>query len=86
MSKRPFVFNFIERLNYERIFLNNTNPLELLDRLNISEKETHHLVLKYLILTKKMDIEADFLGIQCLKTWNRLCKINRRGYTIKFWL
>ncbi len=67
MSQRPFVFNFLERLNYESIWLNNTNPLELLDRLNISEKRNIPSNPKILVFTKKMDIETDLLGIQFLK-------------------
>ena len=84
MSQRPFVFNFLERLNYRKILLNNTNPLELLNRLNISEKRNMPYNPKILIFTKKIDIEADLLGIQFLKNGIDYVKLTEEDLPLNF--
>lgn len=84
MSKKPFFFNFLERLNYKKILVNNTNPLELLDRLSISKKRNTKHNPKILILTKKMDIESDLLGIQLLKNGIDYAKITEEDIPLNF--
>jgi len=82
--KRPFVFNFLEKLNYERILLNNTNPLELLDQLNIPKERNTSISPKILIVTKKIDIEADLLGIQFLKHGIEYLKLTEEDIPLNF--
>lgn len=84
MSRQPFVFNFLEKLNYKRILMNNTNPLELIERLNISKKGNSSINPKVLILTKKMDIESDLLGIQFLKNGIDYVKITEEDIPLNF--
>jgi glutathione synthase/RimK-type ligase-like ATP-grasp enzyme len=84
VSNQPFVFNFMEKLNYERILTNNTNPLELIERLNISKKGNSRVSPKVLILTKKMDIESDLLGIQFLKNGIDYAKITEEDIPLNF--
>ena len=84
MSNQPFVFNFIEKLDYKRILMNNTNPLELIERLNISKKGNSSTSPKVLILTKKMDIESDLLGIQFLKNGIDYVKITEEDIPLNF--
>ncbi len=86
MSSQPFVFNFLEKINYERILTNNTNPLELIERLNISKKGNSHISPKVLILTKKIDIESDLLGIQFLKNGIDYIKITEEDIPLNFHL
>ena len=84
MSNQPFVFNFLEELNYEKILMNNTNPLELIERLNISKKGNSRSSPKILILTKKIDIESDLLGIQFLKNGIDYIKITEEDIPLNF--
>ena len=84
MSNQPFVFNFLEELNYEKILMNNTNPLELIERLNISKKGNSSSSPKILILTKKIDIESDLLGIQFLKNGIDYIKITEEDIPLNF--
>jgi glutathione synthase/RimK-type ligase-like ATP-grasp enzyme len=84
VSKKPFVFNFLEKLNYRRILMNNTNPLELVERLNISKKGNSITRPKVLILTKKIDIESDLLGIQFLKNGIDYIKITEEDIPLNF--
>lgn len=74
----------MEKLNYKRILMNNTNPLELIERLNISKKGNSSTSPKVLILTKKMDIESDLLGIQCLKNGIDYVKITEEDIPLNF--
>ena len=64
--------------------MNNTNPLELIGRLNISKKGNSSTSPKVLILTKKMDIESDLLGIQCLKNGIDYVKITEEDIPLNF--
>jgi glutathione synthase/RimK-type ligase-like ATP-grasp enzyme len=64
--------------------MNNTNPLELIGRLNISKKANSSTSPKVLILTKKMDIESDLLGIQCLKNGIDYVKITEEDIPLNF--
>ena len=64
--------------------MNNTNPLELIGRLNISKKGNSSTSPKILILTKKMDIESDLLGIQCLKNGIDYVKITEEDIPLNF--
>jgi glutathione synthase/RimK-type ligase-like ATP-grasp enzyme len=84
MSRQPFVFNFLEKLNYKRILMNNTNPLELIERLDISKKGNSSTSPKVLILTKKIDIESDLLGIQFLKNGIDYIKITEEDIPLNF--
>lgn len=84
MSKQPFVFNFLEKLNYRRILKNNTNPLELVERLNKSKKGNSMASPRVLILTKKIDIESDLLGIQFLKNGIDYIKITEEDIPLNF--
>ena len=64
--------------------MNNTNPLELIERLNISKKGNSHISPKVLILTKKIDIESDLLGIQFLKNGIDYIKITEEDIPLNF--
>ncbi|WP_144731469.1 hypothetical protein [Candidatus Nitrosocosmicus arcticus] len=64
--------------------MNNTNPLELIERLNISKKGNSSINPKVLILTKKMDIESDLLGIQFLKNGIDYVKITEEDIPLNF--
>jgi len=64
--------------------MNNTNPLELIERLNISKKGNSSTSPKVLILTKKIDIESDLLGIQFLKNGIDYVKITEEDIPIDF--
>ncbi len=64
--------------------MNNTNPLELIGQLNISKKGNSSTSPKVLILTKKMDIESDLLGIQCLKNGIDYVKITEEDIPLNF--
>ncbi len=64
--------------------MNNTNPLELIERLNISKKRNSRSSPKVLILTKKMDIESDLLGIQFLKNGIDYVKIIEEDIPLNF--
>lgn len=74
----------MEKINYERILTNNTNPLELIERLNISNKGNSHMSPKVLILTKKIDIESDLLGIQLLKNGIDYLKVTEEDIPLNF--
>ncbi|MDQ2685815.1 MAG: hypothetical protein M3Y25_08240, partial [Thermoproteota archaeon] len=63
MTKIPLMFNFLEKLDYKEVLKNNTNPLDLIDKLNIGKRTNDEVSPKVLILTKKLDIESDLLGI-----------------------
>jgi glutathione synthase/RimK-type ligase-like ATP-grasp enzyme len=64
--------------------MNNTNPLELVERLNIIKKRNSNSNPKVLILTKKMDIESDLLGIQFLKNGIDYVKIIEEDIPLNF--
>jgi len=84
VPKQPFVFNFLEKLNYKRILMNNTDPLELIERLSDPKKDNSSTSPKILILTKKMDIESDLLGIQFLKNGIDYVKITEEDIPLNF--
>jgi hypothetical protein len=64
--------------------MNNTNPLELIERLDISKKRKSRSSPKVLILTKKIDIESDLLGIQFLKNGIDYLKITEEDIPLNF--
>ena len=84
MHKTPFMFNFLEKINYKKILMNNTDPLDLLERLNITDDSNKISSPDVLILTKKMDIESDLLGIQLLKNGIEYVKITEEDIPLKF--
>lgn len=84
MTKRPLMFNFLQKLDYKDVLRRNTNPLELLDKLNISDTGSNQVSPKVLILTKKLDIEADVIGIKLLKNGIDYIKINEEDIPLDF--
>jgi hypothetical protein len=84
VTKKPLMFNFLQKLDYKDILRNNTNPLDLLDRLNIGDVTNNHVSPKVLILTKRMDIESDLIGIQLLKNGVEYIKINEEDVPLDF--
>ena len=78
------MFNFLEKLDYRDVLRKNTNPLDLLDKLNIGEARDNQVSPKVLILTKKSDIESDLIGIQLLKNGIDYIKINEEDIPLNF--
>ena len=64
--------------------MNNTNPLELVEQLNNSKKGNSIVSPRVLILTKKIDIESDLLGIQFLKNGIDYIKITEEDIPLNF--
>lgn len=64
--------------------MNNTNPLELVEQLNKSKKGNSIASPRVLILTKKIDIESDLLGIQLLKNGIEYIKITEEDIPLNF--
>ena len=58
------MFNFLQKLDYRDVLRNNTNPLDLLDKLKIGDVRNNQVSPRVLILTKRMDIESDLIGFQ----------------------
>lgn len=84
MTNRPLMFNFLQKLDYKDVLRRNTNPLELLDKLNINETRRNQVTPKVLILTKKQDLEADLIGIKLLKDGIEYIKINEEDIPLDF--
>lgn len=84
MAKIPLMFNFLEQLDYKEVLKNNTNPLDLLDKLNMSDDTNDEVSPKVLMLTKKIDIESDLLGIQLLKNGIDYIKITEEDIPFNF--
>lgn len=78
------MFNFLQKLNYRDILKNNTNPLDLLDKLNIGDVKKNRVSPQVLILTKRMDIESDLIGIQLLRNGIEYIKINEEDIPLDF--
>ena len=78
------MFNFLQKLDYKDILRNNTNPLDLLDKLNIGDVTNNQVSPEVLILTKRMDIESDLIGIQLLKDGVDYIKINEEDIPLDF--
>lgn len=76
MTKRPLMFNFLQKLDYKDVLRKSTNPLDLIDKLNIGQARNNKVSPKVLILTKRSDIESDLIGIQLLKNGIDYIKIN----------
>jgi len=84
MTKQPLMFNFLQKLNFKDILKRNTNPLDLIDKLNIGDAIESQVSPKVLILTKKSDIESDLIGIQLLKNGICYIKINEEDIPLDF--
>lgn len=84
MKNKPFYFNFLEILDYKGIKRRNTDPLKLIEQLNLDKKVKSNENPKILILTKKTDLEADLLGIQFLKHGLEYIKILEEDIPVKF--
>lgn len=78
------MFNFLEKISYKKILMNNTDPLDLLERLNLTNDSNLISSPDVLILTKKIDIESDLLGIQLLKNGIEYVKITEEDIPLKF--
>lgn len=76
------MFNFLEKLDYKEVLKYNTNPLDLLDKLNIGKRTNDEVSPKVLMLTKRFDIESDLLGIQLLKNGIEYIKITEEDIPI----
>lgn len=77
------MFNFLEKINYKKLFMNNTDPLDLIERLNIPNHSNVISKPQVLILTRKLDIESDLLGIQLLKNGIEYVKITEEDIPLK---
>jgi glutathione synthase/RimK-type ligase-like ATP-grasp enzyme len=64
--------------------MNNTDPLDLIEKLNITDNSNLNSSPEVLILTKKMDIESDLVGIQLLKDGIEYVKITEEDIPLKF--
>ena len=84
MTKQPLMFNFLQKLNFKDVLKRNTNPLDLIDKLNIGSNIENQVSPKVLILTKKSDIESDLIGIQLLKNGICYIKINEEDIPLNF--
>lgn len=84
MTKKPLMFNFLQKLDYRDVLRNNTNPLDLIDKLKIGDVRNNQVSPKVLILTKRMDIESDLIGIQLLKNGIDYVKINEEDIPLDF--
>lgn len=84
MRKRPLMFNFLDKVDYKKVLMNNTDPLDLMDKLNILDSGNHNFSPEVLILTKKLDIESDLLGIQLLRHGIEYLKITEEDIPLKF--
>ena len=78
------MFNFLQKLDYRDVLRNNTNPLDLLDKLKIGGVTKNQVSPEVLILTKRMDIESDLIGIQLLKNGIDYIKINEEDIPLDF--
>ena len=84
MTKQPLMFNYLQKLNFKDVLKRNTNPLDLIDKLNIGDAIENQVSPKVLILTKKSDIESDLIGIQLLKKGICYIKINEEDIPLNF--
>lgn len=78
------MFNFHEMIDYSSILKYNTNPLDLIQRLNIPQINNDQYSPQILILTRKIDVESDLLGIQFLKHGIDYIKLTEEEIPLQF--